>query len=58
MSAMETKHKPQQAAGMPRPRSAIAASELLGQARSVVIEHRGERYELRITRNGKLILTK
>ncbi|MEW5769061.1 MAG: hemin uptake protein HemP [Pseudomonadota bacterium] len=37
---------------------AIPASELLGAARTVVIEHRGERYELRLTRNEKLILTK
>jgi hemin uptake protein HemP len=26
--------------------------------REVVIEHGGERYRLRVTRNGKLILTK
>lgn len=42
----------------PPPR--VIASEALfapGQ-REVVIEHRGERYRLRLTRNGKLILTK
>lgn len=37
---------------------AIPAEELLGEERVVVIEHKGERYELRLTRNDKLILTK
>lgn len=37
---------------------AISALQLLGPARIVVIEHKGERYELRLTRNDKLILTK
>lgn len=31
---------------------------LFGGASEIRIEHRGERYSLRITRNGKLILTK
>ncbi|MDD3529924.1 MAG: hemin uptake protein HemP [Gallionellaceae bacterium] len=37
---------------------AISAMELLGEMHVVVIEHKGERYELRLTRNDKLILTK
>jgi hemin uptake protein HemP len=37
---------------------AIQARELFGQSAVVFIEHRGERYQLRQTRNGKLILTK
>jgi len=32
--------------------------QLLGAARVVIIEHKGERYELRLTRKDKLILTK
>lgn len=36
----------------------ISALQLLGATRVVVIEHKGERYELRLTRNEKLILTK
>ena len=36
----------------------IHAQALFGQSRVVFIEYRGERYELRQTRNGKLILTK
>ena len=40
-----------------RPR-AIASPELFRGAREVVILHQQEQYRLRITRQGKLILTK
>lgn len=36
----------------------IQARELFGLGTVVFIEHQGERYQLRQTRNGKLILTK
>ena len=36
----------------------IPASELFGPSTVVFVEHRGEHYQLRQTRNGKLILTK
>jgi hemin uptake protein HemP len=36
----------------------ITTVELIGDARELVIEHAGEEYRLRITSNGKLILTK
>lgn len=36
----------------------IDAQRLFGQSCVVLIEYRGERYQLRQTRNGKLILTK
>ncbi len=36
----------------------VQAKELFGEGREVVIEHDGERYKLRITRRGKLILQK
>ncbi|MEW6613253.1 MAG: hemin uptake protein HemP [Pseudomonadota bacterium] len=36
----------------------LSTSELFHAARELVIEHQGELYRLRITRNGKLILTK
>ncbi len=39
-----------------RPR--LHSAELFGAAREVVIEHAGEEYRLRLTRQGKLILTK
>lgn len=36
----------------------LSAARLLGPAKAVVIEYKGERYTLRLTRNDKLILTK
>ncbi len=36
----------------------IKVSELLGGSREAVLEHDGQEYRLRITANGKLILTK
>ena len=36
----------------------VKAEELLQGEKTLVIEFRGERYVLRTTRNGKLILTK
>jgi hemin uptake protein HemP len=36
----------------------VRASDLFGIRREIVIEHAGERYRLRITRRGKLILQK
>jgi len=35
----------------------VASSDLLGDASELVIEHGGREYRLRITSNGKLILT-
>ncbi len=43
----------------PAPTPAVLdAQALLGQRNEVVIRHREETYRLRLTRNGKLILTK
>lgn len=36
----------------------ITSAELFGNLREIVILHAGEEYRLRITSNGKLILTK
>jgi hemin uptake protein HemP len=36
----------------------ISSDDVLGPDRRVLIEHRGQTYELRETRQGKLILTK
>lgn len=36
----------------------ISSTELFGVLREVVIEHVGHEYRLRITQQGKLILTK
>lgn len=47
-------------ASAPKPAAAkeIDVMTLIGNAREVVLLHRGERYRLRVTANGKLILTK
>lgn len=45
----------------PRPRHArphVSSEQLLHGARELVIEHAGQEYHLRLTRNDKLILTK
>ena len=42
----------------PALRQRLRSAELFGTAREVVIEHAGEEYRLRLTRQGKLILTK
>ena len=36
----------------------IPAEQIFGERREVWIDHNGERYRLRITRRGKLILQK
>ncbi|MBI5330774.1 MAG: hemin uptake protein HemP [Betaproteobacteria bacterium] len=41
----------------PRP-EVVSASLLLCGKGVLLIEHAGERYQLRLTKNGKLILTK
>ena len=47
-SARETKDSPK----------VVSARELFAGEREICIEHEGERYVLRITRRGKLILQK
>lgn len=39
-------------------RNRISSQQLFASQNEVVIEHNGEDYRLRITSNGKLILTK
>lgn len=41
----------------PPPRR-ITSTDLLGKQKRLIIEHRGQDYELRLTRQNKLILTK
>ena len=36
----------------------VASNELFAQNRELIIEHEGQEYRLRVTGNGKLILTK
>ncbi|HEU4429523.1 MAG TPA: hemin uptake protein HemP [Myxococcota bacterium] len=42
----------------PKPVRQISSQELLGPERLLHIEHNGEIYTLRLTRNDRLILTK
>jgi hemin uptake protein HemP len=42
----------------PRDLKRLSSEELIGPAREVLIRHAGCDYRLRITRQGKLILTK
>ena len=42
----------------PKPTRRIRSSDLFGEAHEIQIEHAGETYRLRMTRSGKLILTK
>ena len=43
---------------LPRPQRRIDSETLLGGERTLVIRHQGEEYTLRLTRLGKLLLTK
>ena len=40
------------------PQARLHSKELFGTAHEIVIEHAGDEYRLRLTRQGKLILTK
>lgn len=40
------------------PRKRFTSGDLFGDAQEILIEHAGQEYRLRITRQGKLILTK
>ncbi|MBL8865336.1 MAG: hemin uptake protein HemP [Gemmataceae bacterium] len=58
---MDDEKKPddEDAADLAAPAAPVVdARNLFGSNREIVIEHDGERYRLRITRRGKLILQK
>jgi len=57
------RNRPGSAAPATQPSARLAAAlissdDVLGPDRRVLIEHRGQTYQLRETRQGKLILTK
>ena len=60
--AMNEIHEPDESANpndVPSdPPKVIASSAILMDAKEVWIDHNGERYRLRVTRKGKLILQK
>jgi hemin uptake protein HemP len=49
--------KPSPGAPATPPPSKVKSETLLGRARELVIMHNGRDYRLRVTQNGKLILT-
>jgi hemin uptake protein HemP len=53
-----TPEAPQEGSVRPPIRRAVASDDLFQGLRELVILHRNEEYRLRITRAGKLILTK
>lgn len=57
---MPTPQTPSPGPERPRPggKPRLQAAALLAGSREVIIEHAGEEYRLRLTKNGKLILTK
>lgn len=56
---MQNPHTPTDDKGeKPATMREIDVASLIGSGREVVLVHRGERYRLRVTANGKLILTK
>ncbi len=57
MRRMHQNNLPKPAVPSP-PMEVIKAAALFRDRRELVIEHRGERYRLSLTKNGKLILTK
>jgi hemin uptake protein HemP len=56
MQDIEQTRKIQKADSTPSPRR-VQSEALLGSGREVVIVHKGREYRLRVTQNGKLILT-
>jgi hemin uptake protein HemP len=62
LSPIETDVPSSRRDAVPQPASAhgrrIDSARLLGGGRELVIEHSGQEYRLRLTRNDKLILTK
>lgn len=56
MTTLTLPRRPSSPARNPVPR--VRSEDLLRQANEVVIEHHGQEYRLRLTRNDKLILNK
>ena len=58
MSSDAEPNYPPEQPGDTQPPKVIPAEEIFEGQREVLIDHDGERYRLRITRRGKLILQK
>lgn len=55
---MKSLAKPKSVVHVPPHPEVVSATTLLRGQPVLLIEHGGERYQLRLTKNGKLILTK
>lgn len=55
---LEPRHEPPTSPGSGPPRKRITTADLMQGARAIIVLHQGEEYLLRITKTGKLILTK
>jgi hemin uptake protein HemP len=55
---MTDDERPEEPEKRAEPEVVVRTEELFGEKREIVIDHAGERYRLRITRRGKLILQK
>jgi hemin uptake protein HemP len=55
MKNSQSNHEPEAKASLPGER--IRSHQLFGERRELIIEHNGREYRLRLTQNGKLILT-
>jgi hemin uptake protein HemP len=53
-----SRHEPSAAPGSCPQRKRITTTDLMQGAREIIVLHQGEEYLLRITKSGKLILTK
>ena len=58
MASDDAQKAPKRSARSAPPVPRIAVGELLGDGREAVLLHDGVEYRLRLTSNGKLILTK
>jgi len=53
-----SRHEPSASPGACPQRKRITTADLMQGARAIIVLHQGEEYLLRITKTGKLILTK
>lgn len=58
MPPSQTDSKPETIENGPQDKPLIKSEELFGSNREVLIQHNGQTYQLKITRQEKLILTK
>ncbi|MBK5143834.1 hemin uptake protein HemP [Budviciaceae bacterium BWR-B9] len=60
MKTLSSQERPEikQPADPASPLPLVSSQQLLGESGILLIQHQGQQYQLRITKTGKLILTK